>query len=54
MPKLEIIRKVDTQVCWACDGAGKGCKVCKGTGKWKETHYIHIVGNLAIDGDTIK
>lgn len=57
MKKLKIIKKIDTQTCWACNG--NGCKVCKDTGKWKENHYIHIYTakdgrQYAIDGDTIK
>jgi hypothetical protein len=57
MIKLEVIKKTDIQTCWACDGIG--CKVCKNTGKWKETNYYHIYKGkdgkkYCIDGDTIK
>jgi len=57
MKTLTVIKKTDIQTCWACDGAG--CKVCKNTGKWKETTYYHIYKGkdgkqYCIDGDTIK
>jgi hypothetical protein len=66
MSKLKIIKNVSKTPCYCCtDGLcgkarpRKSCPGCKGTGKYNETHYLHIVtdnkGNkIAIDGDTVK
>jgi len=52
-----IITKKIKSKCYACEG--KGCKICKGTGKWIETHFYHIFKNkkgklICFDGDTVK
>jgi hypothetical protein len=59
--KLEVIKKISPTLCYCCSEglcgkprAKKGCPACKGTGKYKEYHYIMIVGNIAFDGDTLK
>ncbi len=58
MKKLQVLRKKIKFECYKCSGTGnvkkQKCEVCKGTGKFKETHYIHIIGNQAFDGDTVK
>lgn len=55
MLKLEVIKKIIPQTCWACEGVG--CKVCDDTGKWKEyINYIIYEKNdklFAIDSDNI-
>ncbi len=62
---MKVIKKVAKTPCYCCDKIGgipvprSKCKVCKGTGKYKETTYYHIVtdknGNkYCFDGDTIK
>jgi hypothetical protein len=51
MKKLKVIKKDVGVVCFCC--SGKGCKKCN-KGKYEESHYIFIVGNLAIDADTLK
>lgn len=50
-PKLEIIKKDVGVTCFHCEG--KGCKHCN-NGKYEENHYIIIVGNQAIDKDTLE
>jgi hypothetical protein len=59
--KLEVIKLVNETDCYCCHNSingkahpRKGCEGCGGDGRYKETHYIHIVGNIAVDGDTIK
>ena len=43
-----IIDKSDIMTCWKCNGTGFGnvkeieCPLCKGTGKFRESHYIII------------
>ena len=50
-PKVEVI-KLDVGVtCYNCEG--EGCNHCS-DGRYEENHYIMIVGNMAIDMDTIK
>jgi len=57
-----IIDKSDIMSCWECSGNGRyqhteknmiECPLCKGTGEWKETHYIIIdeKNKIAIDSD---
>ena len=68
--KHEIIDHSDMMECWVCDGDGYivkfyddkpyhrnklKCKLCSGTGKFRESHY-YIIDNknkIAIDSDTI-
>jgi hypothetical protein len=57
MTKCIVEKKIDRQICCACDGAG--CKVCKHTGIWKESIYYHTYKDksgqlVCFDGDTIK
>ena len=58
--KLKVIKKIIKTSCYCCSPVGgkpvpkKDCKTCNGTGQYKDKHYIHIIGNQAIDGDTIK
>jgi DnaJ-class molecular chaperone len=61
MPKVKVIKKERTSPCGRCHktiggiaGKRKGCCSCGGTGKYKDHHYIMIVGNLALDMDFIK
>jgi len=64
MSKLKVIKKNLIQPCWKCEGTGMmsvtplrligKCKVCNGTGNYKENHYIYLTGKYAIDGDTLK
>jgi hypothetical protein len=55
MVKIEVMKKIISQICWAC--GGKGCKVCNNTGKWEESiNYIIYEVNgkkYAIDSDNI-
>ena len=52
---MKIINKKMKSTCWRC--RGKGCKVCKGTGKWTESiNYIIVEHNgqkYAFDSDNI-
>ena len=59
--KLEVIKKVVKTPCYVCSEIGgiptkrSKCKVCKGTGFYKEYHYTYIVnGKYAYEGDTLK
>ena len=59
--KVAVIRKLVTSPCYCCNKSIRGkttprkdCKICNGTGFYVENYYIHIVGNYAIDGDTLK
>ncbi len=67
--KLEVIRKVDKQKCYCCEGKGyiipsfrgftifgfrNKCKTCNGTGIFEETTYFHIVNGICFSGDTLK
>jgi hypothetical protein len=60
IPKLKVIKKIVKTPCYCCSSVGgkptsrNKCKVCNGTGKYKESHYYHIFGNQCIDGDTVK
>jgi rRNA maturation endonuclease Nob1 len=65
MPKLEIIKKVLKYSCYCCSKVGgkpvpqNECKICGGTGIYKETFYFHIYtdkkGNkICFSGDSIK
>jgi len=62
---MKVIRKIVKTSCYCCDKIGgtptprSKCKVCNGSGKYKETDYYHIVtdknGNqYCFDGDSIK
>ena len=44
--------------CWGCEGKKKTCKLCNGTGKFKESHYYIITKDkkgrtIAFDSDGI-
>jgi len=52
--KAEIIKVDDSRKCYICMGKKKECRACGGTGIFKEYHYIHVVGNIAFGGDTLK
>jgi hypothetical protein len=61
MKKLKVIKTITNHPCGICSKTiggtavkREGCISCKGTGKYKDYHYIMIVGNIAIDGDTLK
>ena len=60
-PKVEVIKTYTELPCYACNSSIRGktkkrnkCKACDGTGIYKEYHYMMIVGNNAIDMDTLK
>jgi len=64
-PKLEVIKKVVKTPCYCCNEGRygnarprKNCPECKGTGKYSETMYYHIVTingqKMCFSGDTIK
>jgi len=54
----KIIKTIKKSPCTCCFRKGekpsKSCKSCKGTGIYKDSHYIIIIGNFAIDMDTLK
>ena len=59
--KLEVIKIITPTPCYCCNEglygkarATKGCTACDGTKEYKETHYIHIINGIAIDGDLVK
>jgi hypothetical protein len=61
MSKLKVLKQVSLMECYCCSKGlygkpipRKQCPTCKGTGKFEEYHYIHILGKFAIDGDTLK
>ncbi len=60
-PKVEVIKKEIASVCGKCNktvngiaGKRKGCTSCDSTGKYKDYHYIMIVGKYAYDMDSLK
>lgn len=59
--KVKIIKEKRTSPCGRCNTTlngvnsdRKSCTSCKGTGRYPDYHYIMIVGNIAVDMDTIK
>jgi len=59
--KKVIVKKIYTYTpCYCCDPIGgtpikRGvCKVCKGSGKYRDYHYFITVGKNCFDGDTLK
>lgn len=55
MRKTPKIQKIQVeQFCTCCNAQKEGCKLCKGTGKVINYHYIISDGKIAIDGDTLK
>ncbi len=55
MKKRVEIKKVEVELlCNFCNGQDTSCKVCKGTGRKTDYHYIISDGKIAIDGDTLK
>ena len=60
MKKLKVIKKVLESSCYCCSNVGgkpfpqKECKVCNGTGIFKENYYYHIYKGMAFGCDTIK
>jgi DnaJ-class molecular chaperone len=55
--KIKVIKTIKKAVCGCCfrgEIPNKKCKSCKGTGKYKDYHYIMIVGKVAYDMDTLK
>lgn len=57
-PKLKVIKKIKKSICMCCfknnQKPDKNCTSCKGTGIYKDYHYIMIVGKIAFDCDTLK
>jgi DnaJ-class molecular chaperone len=60
-PKVTIIKKTRTSSCGRCHTTvngikckREGCTSCNGTGRYPDYHYMLIVGNIAMDMDTIK
>lgn len=51
-----IIKKEINNPCYCCDGkkGNKNCKVCKGTGIFRDSicYYIDDKKKIAIDGET--
>ena len=56
--KVKVIKKTLTAPCaCVCPNFGKPdekCQSCKGTGIYKDYHYVMIVGKVAYDMDTVK
>jgi hypothetical protein len=57
-PKVKVMKKILKSPCaCTCPNNRKPdnkCASCKGTGVYKDYHYIMIVGKTAYDMDTIK
>jgi hypothetical protein len=57
-PKIKVIKTIKkspcTCICPDNRKPNKKCASCKGTGVYKDYHYIMIVGKTAYDMDTIK
>jgi hypothetical protein len=57
-PKVRIIKKILKSPCMCvCPNnkkPNKKCTSCKGTGIYRDYHYVMIVGKTAWDMDTIK
>ena len=57
---IKVLTKRIKTPCYCCSPIGgiprqrRQCKVCKGTGRYTEKHYIMIIGKTAWDMDTIK
>jgi DnaJ-class molecular chaperone len=53
-----VLKKILKAPCGCCFRKGekpnKNCPSCKGTGIYKDYHYVMIIGKTAIDMDTIK
>ena len=58
IPKVKIIKKILKSPCTCCfkkdEKPNKKCKSCQGTGIYKDSHYIMIIGKVAYDMDTVK
>jgi hypothetical protein len=64
MKNVKVITKNVKTPCYCCDNIGgtpckrSKCKICKGTGKYTEKHYIMIIGKgknrIAYGMDTVK
>jgi rRNA maturation endonuclease Nob1 len=60
MNKLKVIKKVLKYSCYCCSKIGgkpipqSECKICGGTGIYKENYYYHIYKGMAFGCDTIK
>ena len=56
--KIKVIKKILKSPCMCtCPNkkADKKCKSCKGTGIYKDYHYIMIINNRVVyDMDTVK
>jgi hypothetical protein len=57
-PKVRIIKKILKSPCMCvCPNnkkPNKKCTSCKGTGIYRDYHYVMIVGKTAWDMDTLK
>lgn len=62
---LEVLREVTETPCYCCSNIGgkpvkrAKCKICNGTGKYKESQYYHIYTQkdgtkMCIDGELLK
>ena len=62
---LEVLREITETPCYCCSNIGgkpikrAKCKICGGTGKYKESHYFHIYTQkngtkICIDGESLK
>lgn len=61
MYKLQIIKKELEYPCYCCKTSIRGktisrkdCKVCHGTGIFKDEVYYHVYGKQCFLGDTVK
>lgn len=60
MQKFKVIVKKIESPCYNCSSTRRifrkknKCKVCKGTGKYINKYYYHIIGNVCYGGDTLK
>ena len=61
--KPKYIPNHNVTKCYKCNGKGRVnnvmCVICKGTGKWKDTHYYLVTkdkegNNIAFGVDTVK
>lgn len=59
---MTLLERVNSKPCGCISGynsaknmvAKKTCKSCKGTGELQDNILFHVVGNICVDGDTIK
>lgn len=56
-PKIKVIKTIKKSPCACCfrgEKPDKTCKSCKGTGIYRDYHYVMIIGKVAYDMDTLK